>query len=139
GAALPAKSSEPAAGSLRVDGNRHQLTVLLNNLVGNALRYTPAGGVVDVKVSRDGGVLTLRVVDNGPGVEPDERERVFDRFYRGRNLRSGEATQGDEDTGSGLGLAIVKAIADQHGAVVSLHEAPSGQGLEVRVVFSAVG
>jgi signal transduction histidine kinase len=139
GAALPDKSDDLSPGSLVVDGNRHQLTVLLNNLVGNALRYTPAGGVVDVKVSRDDGLLTLRVVDNGPGVEPDERERVFDRFYRGRNLRNGEAPQGDEDTGSGLGLAIVKAIADQHGAVVSLYEAPSGQGLEVRVVFSAVG
>jgi len=76
---------------------------------------------------------TLRVVDNGPGVPSAERLRVFDRFYR-----SPQALALSE-IGSGLGLAIVKAIADRHGAVVSLHAGRDGAGLEARVVFAAPG
>jgi len=66
-----------------VAGDFEQLTVLLNNLVGNALRYTPAGGMVDVTASLESGSAVLRVIDGGPGISPAERERVFDRFYRG--------------------------------------------------------
>jgi two-component system OmpR family sensor kinase len=114
-----------------VQGDGDQLTVLLNNLVENALRYTPAGGVVDVEADRRDGRPTLRVIDNGPGVPLAERERVFDRFYRGEDAR----TLARDPAGSGLGLAIVRAIADRHGASVSLHTPVSGRGLEVRVVF----
>ena len=110
-------------------GNPAQLDILLNNLVGNALRYTPAGGIVDVVAGELDGVPTLRVVDTGPGIAPADRARVFERFYR-----SAEASAGWEP-GSGLGLAIVKSIADRHGAVVSLHEGHGGRGLEVRVSF----
>jgi len=119
-------------GSAVVVGDANQLTVLLNNLVENALRYTPAGGVVDVVASVDDGQPTLRVVDNGPGVPEAERQRVFDRFYRGADAHSLARDAG----GSGLGLAIVGAIAGRHGAVASLHDTASGQGLEVRVVFA---
>lgn len=116
----------------RVVGDRDQLRVLLDNLVGNALRYTPRGGRVDVRSSQVDGRSTLQVIDNGPGIAPQERTRAFDRFYRGEGL------QGDERmSGSGLGLAIVQAIAHRHRATVSLHTAPSGSGLEARVVFSA--
>ncbi len=114
-----------------VDGDAGQFTVLLNNLVENALRYTPSGGVVDVEASVLEGRPTLRVIDNGPGIADAEREQVFTRFYRGTQTL-GEA---DEAGGSGLGLAIVKAVADRHGATVTLHTPPSGQGLEVRVAF----
>ncbi len=117
-----------------VDGDAEQLTVLLNNLVGNALRYTPAAGVVDVAATRLGGLPALRVIDSGPGIAVAERERVFGRFYRGTEARATAREPG----GCGLGLAIVRAIADLHGAVVSLHDAPSGRGLEVRVVFGTV-
>lgn len=113
-------------------GDGHQLTILLNNLVENALRYTPAGGLVDVAAGMCDGLASLVVSDNGPGIPESERERVFDRFHRGENAQM----TGRDFGGSGLGLAIVRAIADQHHARVTLSTASSGQGLEVRVVFS---
>jgi len=115
-----------------VEGDRLQLEILLSNLVDNALRYTPRGGIVDVRVDVIDGAPTLRVIDTGPGVPQAERQRVFDRFYR-----SPQALVLSE-IGSGLGLAIVKAIADRHGAVVSLHAGRDGAGLEARVVFPAL-
>jgi two-component system, OmpR family, sensor kinase len=114
-----------------VQGDAAQLTVLLNNLVENALRFTPQGGVVDVDAVLTESRPTLKVIDSGPGIAAAEREHVFARFYRGQ-----DAPQRARDSaGSGLGLAIVAAIAQRHGAAVSLHDAASGQGLEVRVVF----
>ncbi len=114
-----------------VVGDRGQLTVLLNNLVENALRYTPPGGTVDVDASPIGGDPALRVIDDGPGIDVAERERVFARFYRGTH----DDESGDRSGGSGLGLAIVRAIADRHHAVVSLVTPPAGHGLEVQVSF----
>jgi two-component system, OmpR family, sensor kinase len=119
------------AAGIVVPGDSHQLTVLLNNLVENALRYTPEGGVVDVEALSHEGAPALRVIDNGPGIASAERERVFDRFYRGDDAR----TLARDSGGSGLGLAIVQAIAERHQALVSLHTPASGRGLEVRVVF----
>lgn len=110
-----------------VPGDTDALRILLANLIGNALRYTPAGGRVDVSCGREEGGVFLEVADSGPGIPAGERERVFDRFYR---------RGGDGETGSGLGLAIVRAIADRHGAQVSLADADSG-GLLVRVVFAS--
>jgi two-component system, OmpR family, sensor kinase len=115
----------------RIRGDKEQLTVLLNNLVENALHYTPAGGVVDVEVGTRDGRAELRVIDNGPGIPEAERKHVFDRFFRGEGALALAHNAG----GSGLGLAIVRAIAERHGAGVSLHTAPSGCGLEVRVSF----
>jgi two-component system, OmpR family, sensor kinase len=106
--------------------------VLLNNLVENALRYTPAGGVVDVVAAVSAGHPTLCVVDTGPGIPETEHAKVFGRFYRGPQA----AEQAADAGGSGLGLAIVKAIADLHGATVSLHRPSKGRGLEVRLVFA---
>jgi signal transduction histidine kinase len=123
-----------AADGAVVAGQREQLLVLLNNLVENALRYTPRGGVVDVRVDRDAQAVRLHVVDNGPGIAAAERGRVFDRFYRGEAM-SGQGCA--RQNGSGLGLAIVKAIADRHRAEVTLHTAESGRGLDVQVTFAA--
>ena len=115
-----------------VGGDASQLLVLLNNLVENALRYTPKGGVVDVDATVINGQALLRVIDNGPGIPHEEHQRVFERFYR-----TGDASERARDPGgSGLGLAIVKSIADRHGASVSLHLPSSGRGLEVRVSFA---
>lgn len=110
-----------------VDGDPMQLTVLLNNLVDNALRYAP-GGAVDIEVVTEMAQPVLRVVDNGPGIPPEERDRVFDRFFRGR---SGSNDPG----GSGLGLAIVRAIAERHGAQIELDVGADGRGLVFSVVF----
>ena len=120
-----------ATGQVMVQGDLSQLTVLLNNLIENALRYTPAGGVVDVFAVLQDGRPSLRVVDNGPGIAESDRERVFDRFYRCEAAQS----QANDSGGSGLGLAIVRAIAERHGAQVSLATPAAGSGLEVRVGF----
>lgn len=115
-----------------VQGDSNQLTILLNNLVENALRYTPAGGVVDVEAGVHEGRPVLRVIDSGPGIPQAERERVFDRFYRGEAAQ----TLARDSGGSGLGLAIARSIAERHDARVSLHTPRSGRGLEVRVAFA---
>ena len=108
-----------------VPGDPAALRTLLANIVDNAIRYTPGGGRVDVAAGVAGDRPYLEVSDDGPGIPAAERGRIFDRFYR-----RGAAP----DSGSGLGLAIVKAIADRHGASVSVGDAPGG-GLTVRVVF----
>jgi signal transduction histidine kinase len=115
-----------AAGELSVAGDAQQLTILLNNLVDNALRHTPRGGKVDVSAALRGHRPCLSVADTGPGIPAAERERVFDRFYR--------SADAPPSTGSGLGLAIVRAVAQRHGAAVTLEDAPSG-GLLVSVLF----
>jgi two-component system OmpR family sensor kinase len=109
-----------------IRGARESLRTLVMNLVDNAIRYTPAGGRVDVASYREGARAVLAVTDTGPGVPPEERERVFDRFYR---------RVGSETSGSGLGLSIVRNIAQRHGAQVMLDSGPAGRGLSVCVVF----
>jgi signal transduction histidine kinase len=113
-----------------IEGDAVQLDILLGNLVENALHHTPRGGVVDVVLSRNANVPVLQVVDSGCGIAAADRERVFDRFYRGRDAAA------RAESGSGLGLAIVRAVADAHHAVVSLHDRPGGPGLAVRVAFA---
>ncbi|MBO9687518.1 MAG: sensor histidine kinase N-terminal domain-containing protein [Mitsuaria chitosanitabida] len=97
---------ERAEREVIVSGNEGQLREALLNLLHNALRYTPSGGQVTVQVDEDGRHAMLRVVDDGPGIPADERARVGERFFRGRNV---------DLPGSGLGLAIVRAIAQRHG------------------------
>jgi len=109
----------------------YQLQILLNNLVRNALHYSPAGSKVDVSAVVLDGLPAVQVIDNGPGIAPAERERVFDRFFRGE----GDHVREGDPAGSGLGLAIVKAMAERNGATVSLHDGPDRMGLEVRVRF----
>jgi two-component system, OmpR family, sensor kinase len=111
---------------VEVMGDAAALQAMLGNLVDNAIRYTPPGGAVDVRASSGERGARLTVADTGPGIAPGERERVFDRFYRGDTLG---------ETGSGLGLAIVRTIAQRHRASIALGDGPSGRGLEVAVRF----
>jgi two-component system OmpR family sensor kinase len=119
-----------AAQAVSLPADPEALRTLLRNLVDNAVRYSAAGGRVDVSVeavpAASGGGARLAVTDEGSGIAPEDRARVFDRFYR----RAGTAPPG-----SGLGLAIVKAIADAHGASVALSDPASGRGLTVTVTF----
>ncbi|MDX1488222.1 MAG: ATP-binding protein [Acidiferrobacterales bacterium] len=111
-----------------VRGNADGLRVLVRNLVDNAIRYTPHNGEVAVSIVSTGNRIELTVSDSGPGIAADEREQVFERFYRGHESPAG---------GSGLGLSIVRRIAALHDASVILG-APAHGGLEVRVVFQGV-
>lgn len=115
-------------GDVAANGDPATLRVLLRNLVDNAVRYTPAGGRVDIAVASRNSRPTIDVVDTGPGIPPAERDRVFARFYR---------VPGNEETGSGLGLAIVRRIAEIHGAQVTLEPGDGGAGLRVIVAFPA--
>jgi len=113
---------EPA----RVTGDREALRVLLANLVDNAVRYTPERGQVDVSTFVADGAAVIEVTDTGPGIPAEERERVFDRFYR----RAGSGTPG-----SGLGLAIVRKVVERHRGRVELVDGPGGRGLTARVTL----
>ncbi len=110
-----------------VRGDRVLLRELLSNLVDNAIRYTPEGGVITVQVrrSRDRSA-TLAVRDTGPGVPDDEQTRIFEPFYRGRDA---------VPSGTGLGLAIVRTIAGAHGASVHIEPNRDGPGLCIAASF----
>lgn len=114
-----------ASAPVKLCGQEDALRILLANLVDNALRYTPPGGSVEVRVGPDGDQALVEVADSGPGIPEEERERVFDRFYRGRQAPSG---------GSGLGLAIVRQVVTLHGGSITLGKSPSG-GLLVSARF----
>jgi two-component system OmpR family sensor kinase len=118
--------------ALVVLGDSERLRQVLANLVGNALRHTPAGSPVEVRVGEaalDGHpAAALEVVDHGPGLTPEQTERVFERFYRADPARSGA------DGGTGLGLSIVAALVAMHGGTVQVDSVP-GRGARFRVVL----
>ena len=131
--ALAAKGKRIDLGLQRADpvvvtGQSDALNILMRNLVDNAIKYTPGGGIIDVEVCAGELGPSLCVQDSGPGIAAEERERVFDRFYR---------IAGSEASGSGLGLAIIKAIAERHGAVLSLGQSERLGGLSVKIQFPA--
>jgi len=107
-------------------GDATLLPEIFNNLIDNALRYTPRGGSITVRTGCDGDHAYLAVEDNGPGIPERERGNVLERFYR---------VPGVTGDGSGLGLSIVKEVAERHGAVVELTPGDDGAGTRVRVVF----
>lgn len=109
-----------------VRGNADLIGILVRNLVINSIRYTPEGGTVDVTVAEIANGVKLSVSDSGPGIPPEDREKVFQRFFR-RLTTNGV-------TGSGLGLSIVQRIAEIHGATIKLGDSPLG-GLQVDVLF----
>lgn len=108
-----------------VYGELSDLAELTSNLIENAVIYTQKGGNVTVRVS-NGDAVRLMVQDNGPGIPKEEREKVFERFYR---------ILGTSAPGSGLGLPIVKEIATAHKATVEITGCPSGKGTTVTVTF----
>jgi len=112
---------------VEVRGDATALASLARNLADNAVRYSPHGSRIELRVSADDGVPTLIVDDSGPGIPRDERGHVFDRFYRRAS---------SDEPGTGLGLAIVRGVAERHGAQVELDDSPLG-GLRVRVRFAA--
>src|SRR3989344_2583516 len=114
------------AANVTVRGDAEALRMLARNLLDNAIKYTPPGGRVDLQVRREGDAAVLTVEDSGPGIAPEHRERVMQRFVR-------ETSEGAP--GSGLGLASVQALAQGHGATVQLSASPRLGGLLVTVRF----
>src|SRR5437764_4332745 len=102
-----------------VMGDRTRLEQVAANLIDNAVKYTPAGGRVEVSVGREDSRGVLQVRDTGPGILANELPRIWDRLFRGDQSRT--------ERGLGLGLSLVKAIVEAHGGTVDVHSAP-GQG-----------
>ncbi|MDI1244782.1 MAG: HAMP domain-containing sensor histidine kinase, partial [Rhodoferax sp.] len=117
---------EPDAEPLCVMADAALLQEALSNLLHNALRYTPRGGQVTVKLTHSGCEVAISVIDNGPGMPMPERAHAGDRFYRGSNASL---------PGTGLGLAIVRSIAERHGGELRLGSAANEQGFVASVVL----
>lgn len=119
--------------SCQVEGNLDDLGILVRNLLDNALRYGLEGGRVEIACCADAatGNVALTVRDDGPGVAEEERERIFERFFRGSN--------GNGERGSGIGLSLVARIARVHGATLTTGDGIGGRGFGVRLVFLGSG
>ena len=116
-----------ADGKMMVEGLAEALSVLIRNLLDNAVRYTPPGGWVKAGISRSPDGLVLKISDSGPGIAEQDKDRIFDRFYRG--LGTGQ-------TGSGLGLSIVQRVVDLHNAKIEFQTGSGkGKGVMVKVTF----
>jgi two-component system OmpR family sensor kinase len=111
-----------------ITGNADELRSLVDNLLDNALRYTPEGGIVDVALHYDAGVVTAEIVDSGPGIPAELLPRVFDRFYR---------IEGTDTEGSGLGLAIARTAAEHNQIDLELSNRIDCSGLIARLRFRA--
>ena len=115
-----ARSARRAAATSWSPRDRTRLEQVAANLIDNAVKYTPAGGRVDVEVARDGDAAVLRVRDTGPGIPPDELPRIWDRLFRGDTSRT--------ERGLGLGLSLVKAIVEAHGGRGRASTSEPGRG-----------
>jgi PAS domain S-box-containing protein len=113
-------------------GDHARLVQLVDNLVGNAIKFTPAGGRITVRVGAEQGAAFLEVEDSGVGIAAAELDRLFERFYRTADARQ-QAVQG-----TGLGLTIVRAIAEAHGGSVAVRSIP-GEGATFRVELPLQG
>ncbi|MES2901812.1 MAG: sensor histidine kinase [Pseudomonadota bacterium] len=112
-----------------VGGDSFLLRDLIDNLIDNAVRYTPERGTVTVCCYPEGGRGILRIEDSGPGIAPHQRAMVFQRHVR----------LDDKSPGTGLGLAIVRDIAQAHGALVDIASGPGGAGVAISVTFPTLG
>jgi heavy metal sensor kinase len=121
---------------LLVDGNSNRLRQVVNNLIDNALKYTPAGGRVSVELRTVDayGEVHLRVADTGPGIAPQDVPHIFERFYRGDKSRGRET----RNRGTGLGLAICRSIVENHGGKIAVESRPgTGSVFIVRLLRSS--
>ena len=112
-----------------LDADFEKVRIMLDNLVSNAAKFAPEGSALVIECHALNGQMVLEVADDGPGIPPAERERVFDPFYRGRN------TSGGRLPGSGIGLSIVRDYAQAHGGTVEVVDEPSRNGARLRVTL----
>lgn len=110
-----------------INGKTAMVSILVRNVVENAIRYTPERGTVEVNIAEKDDKILLRVSDSGPGIQPEEYNKVFTRFYR---------SPGITVDGTGLGLAMVQRIAEIHHAEIKLGQSRFG-GLQLDILFDA--
>jgi signal transduction histidine kinase len=106
-----------------LDLDPYRIRQVLSNLVANALRYTPSGGIISVRYRQADGKALLEVKDSGPGIPPDELPHVFERFYKSA-----------DSGGMGLGLAIARHLVEAHAGSISVESSP-GQGTTMQIVL----
>jgi signal transduction histidine kinase len=116
---------EPAANLPPVHVDPDRMAQVLDNLVGNALRHTPAGGQITLSAASDDGQILLKVQDTGSGIAPEDLPHVFNRFYRADSSRA-------HNGASGLGLAIARSIVETHGGTITAESAP-GRGTTITI------
>ncbi len=119
----------PRIDDVTLEVDFEKLRIMLDNLLSNAAKFSPEGGVIDIDVRSDDQHMLMEVADNGPGIPPAERERVFDPFYRGRSVAGGPLR------GSGIGLSIVRDYAQAHGGTVEVVDDPERSGARLRVTL----
>lgn len=120
-------SLDTAAEDVMLSADPEKLRVVLDNLVSNAVKFSPEGGVVRLAARLENGTLALDVIDQGPGVPQGERERIFDPFYQGRASGAGPVR------GTGIGLSVVKEYVFAHGGSVEVLDSPRGAHFRVRL------
>jgi two-component system sensor histidine kinase TctE len=111
---------------IMIRGDAIRVRMLIDNLIDNAVKYSPTGSIVTTRIEETEGSIILTVEDNGPGIPREEKDAVFQRFHR---------ILGSGVDGSGLGLSIVLEIATSHGAYVSIEDAEGHRGTSVKVTF----
>lgn len=110
----------------QIYASQHEIKILINNVLDNAIRYSHTHGKIDVELIKQADKIILKINDNGPGISDQDKDHVFDRFYRGEHV---------DTAGSGLGLSIVKEIADRHGLIIALLN--RNPGLSFNVIFTS--
>jgi two-component system sensor histidine kinase BaeS len=124
--------SDAAADLPAVQVDVDRMGEVLANLLGNALRHTPPAGVVTLAAARMSGGLRLTVSDTGEGIDPRDRPRVFDRFYRGERSRARSGVEG-----SGIGLTIARALVEAHGGTITLADGSGEPGTRIEIDLPA--
>jgi two-component system sensor histidine kinase GlrK len=124
---------EAQAATLEADPQK--LRSILDNLISNAVKFTPPGGTISVRARTLAGEAVIEVMDSGPGVPPEERESIFNLFFRGRT--KADAGRGSGIKGSGLGLAIARELVEAHGGQIAVVTERDGapQGAHFRVTL----
>ena len=113
-------------------GDEARMGQVFTNLIGNAIKFTPNNGEVNVKVEADGNLLHVEVIDTGPGIPPEERQKIFDKFYQLSDISTRQ--QG----GSGLGLSISKSIVEAHGGKLWIDDGNQGKGSNFQFVLPLI-
>jgi two-component system sensor histidine kinase GlrK len=116
-----------------ISADSEKLRVVLDNLVSNAVKFSPAGGAIQIAGRADSEAVQFEVVDEGPGIAPADRERIFEPFYQGRNEGAGPVR------GTGIGLSVVKEYVFGHGGSIEVVDSRKGAHLRVRLPLAGVG